>query len=323
MEPTPPPGYAVRRPTMADLGAVAGFLEVVTVAEFGEPDYSEDDLRDEWAETDLAVDAWLVVAPGGRVVGYAGLGHRGHVRVDADGYVHPQHEGRGLGTFLVRATEARAREFVPLAPPNVRVALNNGINGRNPRARRLLAGEGYEAARFFWRMVTDLPDPPPQPVWPAGVTVRTAASGADERAVFSAIDEAFQDHWGHVPSTFEAWARRKKGERHDPTLWFLAVAGEEVAGAAVCRRDGEMGWVDSLGVRRGWRRRGLGQALLRHAFNTFRERGWRRAGLGVDAANETGATRLYEGAGMRVDRHYAIYEKELRPGLAAPSGEDG
>ncbi len=40
-------------------------------------------------------------------------------------------------------------------------------------------------------------------------------------------------------------------------------------------------------------------------------------GLGVDAQSLTGATRLYEKAGMRSDpsRQLVLYEKELRPGL--------
>jgi hypothetical protein len=37
-------------------------------------------------------------------------------------------------------------------------------------------------------------------------------------------------------------------------------------------------------------------------------------GLGVDADSLTGATRLYEKAGMHVVRELATYEKELRAG---------
>lgn len=323
-EAMPPPGYAVRRPAPDDLTSVGEFLVAVTTAEFGEPDYSEEDLRDEWAEMDLADDAWLVLAPDGRIVGYTAVSHQAHVRIDADGYVHPEHADRGVGTFLVRVTEARAREHVPLAPDGARVVLNNGINGRNAAARGLLEREGYAAARHFWRMVIDLAVAPPAPDWPPGITVRTSAGAADERAAFVALDEAFRDHWGYVPTTFEAWERRMKGDRFDPGLWLLAFAGEEPAGAAVCSYYLEMGWVDSLGVRRAWRRKGLGLALLRHAFSEFRRRGWATAGLGVDAASETGATRLYEGAGMRVAHQHAIYQKELRPGVElSPEGEAG
>ncbi|MDP9363176.1 MAG: GNAT family N-acetyltransferase [Chloroflexota bacterium] len=318
MHPTPPPGYAVRRPTPDDLGRVDEFLVAVTVAEFGEPDYSEGDLRNEWAELDLAADAWLLEAPNGELAGYVSLSHREHVRLDADGYVHPAHEGRGVGTFLVRATEERAREHLPLAPAGARVVLNNGVNGRNPRARSLLEREGYVAVRHFWRMSIDLADAPPPPAWPPGIAVRTPASAADDRLAHAATEDAFRDHWGHVYAPFEDWIRRRKGEGHDPGLWFLASDGEEVAGIALCRYDDGIGWVDSLGVRPAWRRRDLGQALLRHALAEFVRRGYPRAALGVDAANETGATRLYESAGLRADNQYAVYQMELRPETSVP-----
>ena len=72
--------------------------------------------------------------------------------------------------------------------------------------------------------------------------------------------------------------------------------------------------MSALGVRRPWRKRGLGLALLRHAFNEFYRRGKRKVGLGVEAQNLTGALRLYESASMHVDQAYDYYEKELRAG---------
>ena len=61
-----------------------------------------------------------------------------------------------------------------------------------------------------------------------------------------------------------------------------------------------------------WRKRGLGLALLLQAFNEFYQRGDRTVGLGVDAQSLTGATRLYEKAGMHVTRRYDTYEKVIR-----------
>jgi mycothiol synthase len=72
--------------------------------------------------------------------------------------------------------------------------------------------------------------------------------------------------------------------------------------------------VNELGVRRAWRKRGLGSALLKHAFVAFHADGKKRAGLGVDASSLTGALKLYEGAGMRIQRQFNMYEKEMRPG---------
>src|SRR5215468_1533170 len=71
------------------------------------------------------------------------------------------------------------------------------------------------------------------------------------------------------------------------------------------------GVVGALGVRKPWRRRGIAQALLHHAFGEFYRRGKRRVALGVDAENPTGATRLYERAGMHVAFEAVTYGKEL------------
>ena len=75
-----------------------------------------------------------------------------------------------------------------------------------------------------------------------------------------------------------------------------------------------MGWVEILGVRKPWRRKGLGQALLQHAFGAYYERGMRKVGLGVDSQNLSGATRLYRKVGMHVHRRHVMYEIELRSG---------
>ena len=107
-------------------------------------------------------------------------------------------------------------------------------------------------------------------------------------------------------------------EAFDPTLWFLAMDGEQLAGMALCKQssteDPDMGWVRVLGVRRPWRKRGLGLALLLHSFAELKRRGKKRTGLGVDSGSLTGATHLYEKAGMHVDRVYDSYEIEMRPG---------
>ncbi len=308
-----PAGYTLHSPKLEDLPAVARFLAVVTTAEFGSPDYPEATLQSDWEELDLARDAWLVLSPDGDLAGYAALYHEDQHLLEADGYVHPSHSGRGIGAYLVRAMEARASDDVPPGSP---VIVRNSVNQHNQLARHLLDGAGYTVARYFWRMITDLDAPPLPPSWPDGITVRTWASADDDYPAYLTLEEAFQDHWGHVPDDFELW--RRKGEGFDPGLCFLAYDGQELAGVLLGRHYLGMGWVNQLGVRRRWRRQGLGFALLRQAFAAFVHRGWVQAGLDVDAESETGATQLYERAGMRVvpNHTYAVYQKELRPRAA-------
>ena len=72
------------------------------------------------------------------------------------------------------------------------------------------------------------------------------------------------------------------------------------------------GYVAQVAVRRDQRGRGLGLALLRHGFGELYRRGVREVYLDVDSQNRTGATRLYERAGMRVQHRHDHWVKRLR-----------
>ncbi|MDQ3225575.1 MAG: GNAT family N-acetyltransferase [Chloroflexota bacterium] len=318
------PGYVIRRPQPTDATAVHALIVASDIAEFGESSgYGIAELEHDWTRGDLDRDTWIVFDPHGDLAGYGRLQHLRHVRIDVEIYVQPAHFGRGIGTTLIHQAEKRAREFVPLAPPSARVVLQNWINALNTDACALLEREGYRPVRYFRRMEIELADEPRSPVWPKGISVRAAAVGDDLRALYETSEETMADHWGHVGSSFEEWQKQSLGQNFDPGLWFLALDGDEPAGIALCAIADGIGWVDTLGVRRPWRRRGLGAALLHHAFREFHRRGLTRVGLGVDAASPSGATRLYEQAGMRVTQHYATYSKELRPGVERSDLEEG
>ena len=190
----------------------------------------------------------------------------------------------------------------------------------NTGSRRLLEDAGYEAVRGTYVMEIDLEEEPPEPEWPEGLAVRAFRPGGDERAVFEAVEDAFRDVWGRPRGTFERFVNMTEGEGFDPSLWFLATKGEEISGVALCKRVAGEGWVDVVGVRRPWRRRGLGLALLRHAFGEYRRRGVRRVGLSVDAGSVTGAPRLYGRARMRQKTVYVVYQKELMSGARSRPG---
>jgi mycothiol synthase len=178
----------------------------------------------------------------------------------------------------------------------------------------VLAARGYRTTRHSFEMEISLAAEPPEPRWPAGIRARPLVAG-EESLAHAPTEEALVDHWEFTPTPLDEWLHSATREGHDPSLWFLALAGEEVAGVCLCRvraRGGErIGWCNTLGVRRPWRRRGLGLALLEHAFRELRGRGLARAGLGVDGENPTGAVQLYERAGMHVASRTDTWEREL------------
>jgi mycothiol synthase len=313
-----PPGYSARPATMDDIPAVTKLLNDAEIADWGAPDYTEDELRADWEEYDgdPGKAITLVVAPDGRFAGYISFIDNGNGSFEADGYSHPAHLGKGIGSWLIRESERRAAEILAGMPSSQRATMRSFTAGSNPRAVDLLAHEGYDAIRHFWRMRIDLTEAPAQPTWPEGLRVADARPGTDERAIYEASEEAFADHFQFGPRPdFETWERQRKRHGFDPTLWTVVWDGDEIAAVGLARMTAEeTGWISILGVRRPWRGKGLGRAILQHLFNRFHDRGVPTVSLGVDAANPTGATRLYETAGMSVIRNFVLFEKVLREG---------
>jgi mycothiol synthase len=256
----------------------------------------------------------LVALSDGNIAGYADMTDAGleHRRFGIDLRVPPGEQARAIATALLDAMEARAAE-VAVEEASVRTS----VFSPDEQGRQLVEQRGYELYRHSFRMGIELDADLAAPEWPDGISVRAFAPGRDEEAVYAAHQESFEDHFEHAHWPYENWRQWAFTESFDPTLWWIAEDGGEIAGVCLGRGEagaaGELGWVNVLGVRRPWRRRGLGRALLLNAFTEFRTRGKRGVGLGVDALNTTGAVRLYEEAGMHVVRQFDQYRKRLRP----------
>ena len=310
-----PKGYTMREPAREDAEAVTALISACQIADTGASDMSVEEMLDDWHTLDLAEEAVIVTAPDGQIAAYADVFNRSFVIVSVYGYVHPDYRGVGIGSYLVAWGERWTRDRMPQAQENARVVVQHYINSANEGARRLLEGSGYTPVRGIYVMEAELDEASPLPHWPADISLRTFVPGKDERVVYEAVEDAFRDLWGRPRNPFERFVRETEKESFDPSLWFLAVEGGEIAGIILCKTLAGEGWVDVVGVRRPWRNRGLGLALLRHAFTEYHRRGTHRVSLSVDAESVTGAPRLYGRAGMRVRESYIIHLKELRPGV--------
>jgi len=313
------PALKVRPVQWSDLNAVAKLIYDVCEAD-GDTTVAvtPQELKHEWQTPgfNLERDAFLVETPDGYIVGYEEFFNEyEHAKLRTDGYVHPGFKGRGIGTTLMRMIEQRARAEMALAEPDVRVSLHSTTDQRDAVGLDLHKNEGYQPFRYHWRMEIVLESPPSEPKFPTGIEVRPFLKGEHDVALWQAQNEAWRDHPGSHDVTFEEWKRSRFDDpEFDSTLWQIAWDGEEVAGFSLNRYRMGIGWIRTLGVRRPWRKRGLGKALLLQSFNEFYGRGTKTIGLGVDAQNPTGATRLYKKVGMYAASEFVTYEKELRPG---------
>jgi mycothiol synthase len=274
----------IRPATEADAPRAAELVIAVDVAEVGEPDYSLEDLHDEWREPgfDLARDAAVVEDGNGTVIGYA------HFRSgDLLAVVDPDRLGEGAGSALLDWAEQRARE-------RGEDKLRQAIGHRGRAARALLEARGFSVARSFYRLERDLRDEGEPGFHPYG-----------GEALFALYDAAFSRTADYVPRSEAAWTQRHlHAHDFDPQTSRI----EPGKGFALVRRwaDGAA-YVELLAVHPDHAGQGLGGALLTAVFAAAARNGYRRAVLNV-ASDNPSALRLYERVGMvqrwRVDDYH-------------------
>ncbi len=324
--PALPDGFIARNATLADVEIAAQMGIDYAMATTGYSDIEADGLRNIWQSPgfDPERDVYLVFSPQGKIAGYM------EVWSNSDTPVHPfvwaitapEFQNLGIGSHMLAWGENHARRVFELLPPDVRIAPMAGTPSVVKNAKELLTNNGWKHIRSSYTMEIEMDAPPPAPVFPAELTIRTFQP-ADAHEVYRTVDESFSDHFGHVDQPFETGFERfshntMEDPLFDPNLWFIATSGDTFAGVCLCRAksfdDPQAGYINILGVRRPWRKHGLGLAFLNHAFGQFYRRGYKKVTLGVDAQNLTGALRLYEKAGMHIARQFDQYEKEFRPG---------
>ena len=300
---------SLRPPRDDEFDAMLELMNAHQLAAFGEADATAEDLRLWLTAPSVEVENDVrVFERDGRLIGYADVDR---TRDEpplwwCDVKVAPEVDASEVVPTLVSWLDERAEKG----------RLRVWTSESDRRVGGAFTALGFEPSRHSYRMEIDLTVDPREPAWPTGIAVRTMRED-EHQLVYDGVREVWQDTSDPMDETFDEWAHwTVRADAFDPGLWFLALAGDELAGFSLCRQDANdpsAGYVGTLGVRRSWRKQGLGEALLLHSFQAFRERGWTRGTLGVDASSPTGATRLYERAGMRVYRDTAFFERPVRP----------
>lgn len=313
---------------LEDAQAAVDLFNACSQATYGWNESDLDTLMNEWTSPGLDVqeDIRVLEDEQGQIIGYVEVWDttKPHVVKYIWCVMHPDYWDDFHYREMLTWAESRAQDRIYLAPPDARVIMVQGISNKDLQRKKALEAYGFDLVRHFFRMQIDLTGPPMEPILPEAISVSPIDPETELRETILALEDGFKDHWGHVDRPVDEILAQmqhfiENDKDFDPTLWFLAKSGDEIAGVCRCGsktvEDPDMGWVKQLCVRKPWRCQGLGMALLLIAFNEFYRRGKQRAGLAVDASSLTNATRLYEKAGMQVTMQYDTYEKELRPGI--------
>ncbi|MBV8998589.1 MAG: GNAT family N-acetyltransferase [Solirubrobacterales bacterium] len=293
-----------RAPVPDDAPAVLAVFTARDIADLGVVEHRLEELLDEWRGSDLDLDhnAQVVQDESGRIVAYAAVRRwPGSLVV-----VHPESEGRGIGSRLLVWTEGRER------------AVGRGLHRQwvaagNASARALLTSASYERARSYWQMTCWLKGAGPEPRVPSGFRLRTV-NVARDAAAMQAIDAAsFATTPDYMPESLAEFIERNlRVHGFDAGLSRVATERDQIVGFLLANRQEKegVGYISILAVEPGHQRKGLGTTMLRSAFAAFAAAGLGEAQLGVASYNDR-ALRVYERVGMTVRHQFDIYERPI------------
>ncbi|MDX6284770.1 MAG: mycothiol synthase [Frankiales bacterium] len=290
-----------RAVTSADAPAVAELLKACDIAVLGRWDFTMVELEADLRNDDQHHIGWYddrdLVA-----YGWAGEGGQSS-KVHLDAYVHPDVTDPAVGVQLLQRLEEIGLGLVAERGHD-HALIDIGVYRQDERTQGWLRDRGFTIGTTFTRMRIDVPDPVVVPDPPPGVVVRrTSGQEADLRIAHALLQDAFSEHYGHLPETFEEW--RKKWDEHGDNwseLWLADVDGVPAGaliGNAQFVEDDNAGYVRTIGVLSAGRGRGVAKQLLYTYFAASQEAGREAVLLHVDVANVTNALALYESVGMR------------------------
>jgi ribosomal protein S18 acetylase RimI-like enzyme len=236
------------------------------------------------------------------------------------GFLAPEWRGKGIGTALVRHSEARLREIASAHPDTGARLFSSWASGDSSTIQDVLKNEGYAPVRYGYDMVRpDLENIPVVPM-PEGLETRPVRT-EDLRLIWEAEVEAFRDHWGAIEPDEGDFVRWQNDTPFQPEYWQVAwdVATNEPAGMVRTFIDEDQnrefnrkrGYTENISVRRPYRRRSLARALMARSFQLQKDLGMTETALSVDAQNPNGALQLYENMGFRVTQTETSYRKPM------------
>src|SRR5690606_8018561 len=234
-----------RPATREDCEQVVQLINACSRVLRGADEITVEGLHSEWEQpgSDLATDTLAAITANGAIVGYADIFDMEEppVKPLVFGRVHPNYEGRGIGTHLMQWAEIRSRQAIDRVPPGIRVAMKGSTLNRHRPSLQLLQDMGMVPVRYTLEMDIALDTPPVAAQWPAGIAVYTHVEPGDDLAIYRAYREAWQDHRDSVSRSeaqdFPLWQHNMTTDpNYDPSLWFLAREGNEIAAIALCKR---------------------------------------------------------------------------------------
>ncbi|MGG0730600.1 GNAT family N-acetyltransferase [Bacillus paramycoides] len=301
-------GLFVRATIQEDLQQILKLCTTYDQAIYGEIDTTAEDIANSWKGIDVSKSSYVVINEEEKIIGY-GILTGNERQFPSAVIINPNYINQGIEHLIWSKLEGRATELVGYSS-----CLNGTIitQANNYYEEKVLEEAAFIPTRIWWGMGIELKANVPLPLWLKGITIRHYIPGVDDERLHQTFNEAFADHWNSQPSTLEEFLQRTERDGFHPTLWSLAMLEEEVVGFIFSKKGTDnKAEITHLGVKCSKRKQGLGLALLHHAFGQLYQEGISKVHLNVDSENITGAPRVYETAGMKVQSKFVRFDKEV------------
>ncbi len=265
----------------------------------------------EVAWIDQSTDSMLALDADGEVLAYGNTfrasAFEGQANVYVMGTVRPSARRKGIGRELFAWQYARGTQILASVDLDVPGWLLAYVRQESADAIKVVGSFGLKLARYFTEMHLAVGDAKTDVPVPTGVRLQVYTPEYSE-STWKARNDSFRDHWGSQPGNFERWLQLVDGDAFRGDLSVIAVdeSTNEVVGMVLQSYNEEdellsgekASYVDSVGVVREWRGRGLAKALLAEAVRLSTAAGMEALNLDVDADSPTGANALYESLGF-------------------------
>jgi len=188
-----------------------------------------------------------------------------------------------------------------------------------PICKHIFESMGFKLIRIFSTMGREL-DTIPSAGENEGVQIRVMKESMEDIELLRWLnDETFSEHFDFRPSTIEEWKHWCSHPDFDHKGWFFALlegkpvghVGTWIDSKFVKYKGIKRGWVDTIGVLKPHRRKGIGTSLILRGMEYLKSRGMTEVELGVDDSNPTEAIKLYEKVGFKVVRKDLTYLKKI------------
>jgi len=261
---------------------------------------------------------WLALRDS-QIIGYGGaLIEKSRIEAGFnDGWITieviPEYRGKGIEQELMR----RALNYLTLKEIGTAQRWCKGTKGWR---HNLLLEFGFTAAHYEYVMVWKGETPERYPL--PGIihlqhTLFREATNEEVETFVEVFNDAFKEYYNFSPATVERFIKSREIDRN---IWRITFAkdGSRIVGVLKCcesvqynkENNTKIGWVDILGVIKGYRRKGIGKALLSDGMAWIYDRGMDTIYLDLNAENRN-ALSLYTSLGFKIDREDTIYREKL------------